>query len=68
MTDARYWSSATPRKPTFCPSPRRHSKRITADVYRSEGARERRRDRRHYRLSGETCGFKAWLRRMAEAA
>jgi hypothetical protein len=67
MTDARYWSTPGQRKVYFSPSPRRHSKRTTADVYRSEGARGRRLARMNYRLSGETCGFKAWLRRLAEA-
>jgi hypothetical protein len=66
MTDARYWSSATPRKVASCPSPRRHSKRATVDVYRGEGSRARRKLRREFKKLG-VAGFKGWLR-MREAA
>jgi hypothetical protein len=68
MTDARYWTNATPRKIAFCPAKRRPSRRTTPDAYRSEGARMRRRAKREYRKSGLSCGFKRWLLERVEAA
>jgi hypothetical protein len=67
-SDPRYWSSATPRKPTFCPAKRRPSKRTTVDVYRSEGARERRRLRAEYRRNPMFGSFKRWIEERSRAA